>query len=187
MLYHDDGPSPLNGHYEPIVTHQLQWSQNQFNSTMTTTNSSFNKNTEQFLHDRQEQPSSSNIVQQQKQIRWLPNHEKTIGGVKNFISICHNENGHCNEIGHNENDKNYDVIGDNKIQNDMEIICQKENLEFQSQKGMISKNEGESEGQGQREDEGDSESSSTNGYDSEVQDLNIDKTRHLYSQSILDT
>jgi 1,4-alpha-glucan branching enzyme len=66
FLYHKDGPNPLNGHYEPIVTHQLQWSQNQFNSTMMTTNSSFNENTKQSLHDRQKQPSSSNIVQQKK-------------------------------------------------------------------------------------------------------------------------
>ena len=46
LLYHDDRPNPLNGHYEPIVTHQLQWSQNQFNSTMTTTYLSFNQNVE---------------------------------------------------------------------------------------------------------------------------------------------
>ena len=66
LLYHDDGPNSLNSHYEPIVTHQLQWSQNQFNSIMTTTNSSFNENTNQSLHDRQKQLSSSNIVQQKK-------------------------------------------------------------------------------------------------------------------------
>ena len=72
LLYHDDGPNPINGHYEPIVTHQLQWSQNQFNSTMMTTNSSLNENTKQSLYDRQKQPSSSNIIQQKKDFVGYP-------------------------------------------------------------------------------------------------------------------
>ena len=69
----------------------------------------------------------------------------------------------------------------------MENTYQKDNLEFQSQKGMVSENKGEGEDEGQREYEVDSECTSTNGSDSETEDLNIDKMTHLYSLKILDT
>jgi hypothetical protein len=52
--------------------------------------------------------------------------------------------------GHNENDKNYDGVGENDTQNDMETICQKEKSEVQSQKGIICEGEGENEDKGKK-------------------------------------